>query len=81
MVMLLRAIVVMAGRCRPLMQDDGNRYSLGTLRDTGDLGLGVGLDLGLGLRRGSRSAGRAGAGACRRGAHKAGERQHHHSHK
>lgn len=55
MVMLVRAVVVMAGRYRPLMQDDGNRYSLGTLRDAGNLGVGPGL--GLGLRRGSRSAG------------------------
>lgn len=55
MVMLVRAVVVMAGRYRPLMQDDGNRYSLGTLRDAGNLGVGPGL--GLGLRRGSRNAG------------------------
>lgn len=76
MVMLLRAIVVMTGRCRPLMQDNGDRYSLGTLRD-----LGLDLGLGLGLRWRSRSAGGDGACACRRGARKAGERQHHHSHK
>lgn len=74
MVMLVRAIVAMTGRRpRPLMRNSDDRQDLGTIRE-------LGLDLGLGLHRSSRSAGRAGAGACRRRARKAGERQHHHSH-
>ena len=73
MVMLVRAIVAMTGRPHPLMRNSDDRQNLGTIRE-------LGLDLGLGLHRSSRSAGRAGAGACRRRARKAGERQHHHSH-
>ena len=80
MIMLVRAIMVIAGRSRPLMRDNGDRCSLGTIRDVG-LDLSPGLDLGWDQRWRSRSAGRAGAGACRRGARKAGERQHHHGHK
>jgi hypothetical protein len=72
MIMLVRDIVVMAGRSCPLMCDNGDRYSLGAIRE-------LGLDLDLGLRWRSRSAGSD--GVCRCDARKAGERQHHHSHK
>jgi hypothetical protein len=71
MIVLMRDIMVVAGRSRPLMEGNGDRFSLRAICD-------FGLDLGLGLRRRSRNTGSRGAGACRCRAHETGEGQHHH---